>query len=403
MITNADSSRVIPVLSNRNLLLCAGLLLCGLWAGLAIWSDQPTLVPVYGLLGIQFVAWLIVLGVWWAMRKETAGFSVVMVLVFAFLMRLPSFYAYPIYEDDFFRFLWDGFNFVTDGSPYNGAPEIYFDNPEYKEPTLEVLYSVNYPEVPTIYAPVCQLFFALGYLIAPLKLWSLRFIMLAVEMLILWRFSKVASVRQLLLFAWCPLLIYESMFQVHPDFLAASFLLLAYFSRKQEGSIWTGICCALAIGIKITVLPALAFLLWPLKKRDILAFMLTGLVMYLPFLMQGSRADFDGLLVFVREWEFNASLYSIAVHWYPREIVKFMMLGGFASVFFYLWFSWQRRGAMQSEIPYILVMVYGVFFLCSPVVNPWYLLLMLPFVCLAPKPWAIVAMMIVSVSNNLYG
>jgi len=336
MITNADSSRVIPVLSNRNLLLCAGLLLCGLWAGLAI----------------------VVLGVWWAMRKETAGFSVVMVLVFAFLMRLPSFYAYPIYEDDFFRFLWDGFNFVTEGSPYNGAPEIYFDNPEYKEPTLEVLYSVNYPEVPTIYAPVCQLFFALGYLIAPLKLWSLRFIMLAVEMLILWRFSKVASVRQLLLFAWCPLLIYESMFQVHPD-----------FSRKQEGSIWTGICCALAIGIKITVLPALAFLLWPLKKRDILAFILTGLVMYLPFLMQGSRADFDGLLVFVREWEFNASLYSIAVHWYPREIVKFMMLGGFASVFFYLWFSWQRRGAMQSEIPYILVMVYGVFFLCSALGN----------------------------------
>ena len=380
------------------LLISSGIFLFLLWLSLAVWSNQAVPVPVVGMLGIQFVAWAVVIGLWVRYRDCEKEISNIAIISLALFMRLPSFYATPIYEDDYFRFLWDGWNFVTTGTPYNGPPANYFDEPGYSDSLQGILYSVNYPEVATIYAPVCQSFFALGAFIEPLKLWSLRLVLLMVEMSMLLLFSRLVTSRQLLLFAWCPLLVFENLFQVHPDFLAASFLLLAYVARKHNKHLSAGICCALALGIKVTVLPALAFLLWPLRKHGLIAFAVTCIAMYLPFFLQGSRADFDGLLVFAREWEFNASLYSIGASYFPSTTVKFIMLGIFTSTFLYFWFSWQRQGSNQGEIPITLVVIYGVLFLVSPVVNSWYLLLILPFVCLAPQPWSVSALIVVSLS-----
>ena len=180
--------------------------------------------------------------------------------------------------------------------------------------------------------------------------------------------------------------------------MAASLLVFAYFARQRKNHWLTGLSCALALGIKVTVFPALTFLLWPFRKGNIMAFTLTVLLMYAPFLLQGSRADLDGLLVFTREWEFNASLYSIGASLFPQNSVKLLMLGLFTTGFLVLWFSWQRRGANQKEIPATIVAVYGILFLVSPVVNSWYLVMVLPFVCLAPRPWSVGALIVVSLS-----
>ena len=335
---------------------------------------------------------------WKKFRDPQIRISKSTILWLALLMRLPAFYATPIYEDDYFRFLWDGWNFITTGSPYNGPPADYFDLPGHSELLQSILYNVNYPEVPTIYAPVCQAFFAIASFLEPLKLWPLRLVLLIVEMAMLLLFSRLASPRHLLLLAWCPLLVFENTFQVHPDCLAASFLVFAYFARQHQKHWLTGICCALALGVKVTAIPALTFLLWPLKKGKVIGFGLTVFLMYIPFFLQGSRADFDGLLVFTREWEFNASLFSIGAAFFPQTLVKLFMLGLFTASFLAIWFSWQRRGATQKDIPASLVGVYGFLFLVSPVVNSWYLLLILPFVCLAPRPWSVGALVLVSLS-----
>lgn len=42
--------------------------------------------------------------------------------------------------------------------------------------------------------------------------------------------------------------------------------------------------------------------------------------------------------------------------------------------------------------------LYGGFFLLSPVVNPWYLLWMLPFTALRPAAWSLAALALVSTS-----
>ena len=43
-------------------------------------------------------------------------------------------------------------------------------------------------------------------------------------------------------------------------------------------------------------------------------------------------------------------------------------------------------------------LLYGCFFLCSPIVNPWYLLAMLPFVTLRPTAWGVAALAAVTLS-----
>ena len=376
----------------------SGISLSLLWGGLAVWSNQEVPVPVFGMLMVQAVAWGIVLLAWKRLSDEKKNPRIGVLFSFAVLMRLPSFFAAPLYEDDYFRFLWDGWNFITQGTPYLGPPEDFFDQSGQSESLQSVLYQVNYPEVPTIYPPICQLFFAIGAFIGPLQIWALRLVLLVVELSVLALFSKMASLRQFLLLAWCPLLVFESSFQVHPDFLGASFLLLAFYSRQRQSPLATGVFAALAVGIKVTALPALPFLLWPLHKKGLLGFLFTLIMMYGPFFLQGTRADFDGLLVFTREWEFNASLYAIGSTLIPASITKVVMLILFTSVFLTVWTFWRRDGSQQSTISSLLVVVYGMLFLVSPVVNSWYLLWMIPFVCLSPKAWSVAALALVSLS-----
>src|SRR3954468_23469172 len=43
-------------------------------------------------------------------------------LAWAILFRIIGFAGAPIYEDDFYRYLWDGRTFATTGTPYGQPP-----------------------------------------------------------------------------------------------------------------------------------------------------------------------------------------------------------------------------------------------------------------------------------------
>ena len=375
-----------------------GLLLAGVWSALSLWSNLSFQVPVAGFLGLLSLAWLLVIFAWKTLKLSENRSTIWLILGFAALHRLPSFFALPLYEDDYFRFMWDGWNFLQAGTPYLGPPADFFDDPKVPEAFQNILLNVNYPEVPTIYPPICELFFAGAALIAPGKILGLRLVFFAVEFLVLFLFSRIANVRQLLLLAWCPLMVFETTFQIHPDVLGMAFLFLAYFYVRKEQPIATGLFCGLALGIKVTALPALPFLLWPLRGKSLVTLVLTIIMMYLPFFLQGSRADFDGLAVFSREWEFNAAVYALAASQIPATAAKLLMTSIYVLIFFFIWFHWVRRKSPVEKIPQLLVVVYGLFFFISPVINSWYLIWIVPFVALAPQAWSLTALGIVSVS-----
>ena len=75
--------------------------------------------------------------------------------------------ALPLLEDDHFRYLWDGYVTATTGSPFAHAPAHYFGDAAVPGVMQDALNGINNPDIPTIYGPVLQALFALGYLIAP--------------------------------------------------------------------------------------------------------------------------------------------------------------------------------------------------------------------------------------------
>ena len=48
------------------------------------------------------------------------------ILFFAVAYRVIGVFAFPVLEDDFYRYLWDGWQTVTQGTPYGLAPAAYF-------------------------------------------------------------------------------------------------------------------------------------------------------------------------------------------------------------------------------------------------------------------------------------
>ena len=138
-----------------------------LYIGLAISSHAaggPSLPVFYALM---FSLALISFGLFLKLNLNDSAVSLGAIVFWAVVFRMIGVAGLPIYEDDFYRYLWDGYLFYERGSPYGIAPSDYFGNEEIPSAFQNILGGINYPEIPTIYGPLLQLSYLLAYLIAP--------------------------------------------------------------------------------------------------------------------------------------------------------------------------------------------------------------------------------------------
>jgi alpha-1,6-mannosyltransferase len=368
----------------------AGLAACMAWAWLARASWETTQVPVAGLLAAVALAWAATLLAWSAARRGEV--SLRRVVVWALAFRVLGLLGDPVLEDDHYRYLWDGYRFAVGGNPYADAPADHFADPEVPEPFQAVLDRVNYPTVPTIYGPVCQVLFRLGYAIAPAQVWALKAILLALDLVALALLARLAGPAALLLYAWCPLLVQELAFTGHVDAAGVCLLVAALFAFRRRRDAALGALLALAVGVKLLAVVAVPALLARAGRRAAGAFAATLFLVYLPFLLLDGTAGRAGSSAFLGGWEFNSTGFAVVS----------ALLGGAAGraacallfALAYLGFLWRSRRAGDREIPR-LEYAFAAFFLLSPVVNAWYLLWMLPFVALRPAPWSVAALAVV--------
>lgn len=361
-------------------------------------------------------------------RLEPDTFPVLLMLVFAVLFRLAGVSTFPILEDDFYRFLWDGRMTLETGSPYSWVPADFFGdlhgfniNDHYEE----ILGSINHPEVATIYGPVLQTIFAAAYVIAPGELWPLQIIFALADIGIILLLLRLTKARYVLLYAWSPLIIKEFAISAHPDVVGAFFLVFAFYLYNLAGNttqhsknskrvlpikklwFWIAVCLALATGVKIFAL-IFAPLLLRFQWRCWLLYFACLLILALPFalgfnpnlnqsfndssnhithLLLGIQSVWlpEGLKAMAIDWLFNAPLYYLAQTFISIAMAKSLLLGSFVGVagiyFFRLYFK-------RQYLPIRIDRLYGLFFLCIPVFNPWYLVWLLPFAAIYPSRWA---------------
>ena len=332
------------------------------------------------------VAWtgLPVFGLFLHFRKTGEPFPVGRLLFWAVGFRLCGLIGGPFYEDDFYRYLWDGYRFATAGTPYGAAPEEFFVDPAVPVVLQGVLDGVNYPELPTIYAPVTQLVFLVAFWIKPASVAVLQAILIAVDLAVVALLLRLAPARNVLLYAWCPLVVKEIAFTAHPDGVGVCLLLAAVVLARRRRWWIAAALLGLAVAAKTFALVLAPLILLRARLRHWLLFVATAAAVYLPFVVMGGT-DLLSLGVFARDWEFNSAVFGLLKVVVPPFEARILLRVLFAA--FWGWYCLRRARGREGGIPRG-DWLFGVLLLLSPVINPWYLLWLLPFAVVFPSIWA---------------
>ena len=301
-------------------------------------------------------------------------------------------------EDDYARYLWDGKIFATTGNPYGQPPASFFDAQSIEPAFAVLLDTIGYPDIATVYGPIAETFFLLCYAIAPASLLFLKTALVACNLASLYFLARIAKhlnipvQRALLLFFWNPLLIFETSFNAHFESLGIVLALIAVQSFLLHRHVLLGVSLALAVGTKIIALLLVPFLFTQGIIRKAASFSVMLAAIYLPFLLLEGSAGLNTTVLFLKEWEFNSTLIafiSLFVSFENARIAGFIL---FAICSTAMYLKKDSNGFLKMDI------VFGLFFLCSAVANPWYLLWLLPFASLKPRAWSLTALAVVSLS-----
>lgn len=340
------------------------------------------------------------------------------VVGFAVLFRIIGLFGEPFYDDDWARFLWDGRETVVSASPYFRAPiEAFSQYGTLGEEWELILNSINHPEYPTIYGPVLQGVFALGYVLAPGKLWGLKSIYLVLDLVLMgllvngFTNSQGNKLGNLIWILWNPLWIHEISFNAHPEIIGIVFLVLGVRLTLNGKFFWGALALGLSLGCKpvgILVVPFLVIALFAgkfsfnstenaqdrvprtaMNRRGLLVVLRLGagvsLGYWIPWIFFGGLQAWSqstSVAGFLRGFEYNSSVYAVVAMVFSRDLPVYLVLFGYGTI--YLWVLWNTMSVLRSrgltpEFYSSLVLVIGLFFLLSPVANPWYLLWALPF------------------------
>jgi Glycosyl transferase family 2 len=305
------------------------------------------------------------------------------VLLVAALGHGVALFGQTIFEDDYYRFLWDGWRTLQVGTPYGVPPEQFIDDPAVPRAMQNVLEWVNYPQYPTIYGPVLQVLFAVTSFFTSDNEIGLRLLFAGGALLLSAMIARRHSAGTTALFAWNPFVLAESTLHLHPDIFLGLGLYAALLAGKQK-PVLAGLFFGLAAGVKIVALAA-----WPMLIRlapsALIGAAVSLLALYGVFAIQGQGVGFDSTETFATLWYFNPLAFEpllilLGPGW--GRLASLVLAGGLV-----VWFHASARDF--DTVP--MAPVFGAILLFAPPVNAWYLLWVLPFALDRRDVWPYVA------------
>jgi hypothetical protein len=224
------------------------LALCA-YAILAFYSLKAGRLPLGIWWSVQAVGWI---SCAWFLRTVHSGWPAThWIVITALVFRVCGLWATPTLEDDYQRYLWDGWRTIQDGSPYDRAPAGFFAVAEKRPPGIEsALNELNNPDLTTIYAPVTQLLFAAAAAIAPGSLLTLKLLLLLVDFEILLLLLAYGGSAAAWFYGWCPLVVTENAFHAHPEAWALLWLIAAWICANRKRYLFAGALAGIAVGAK---------------------------------------------------------------------------------------------------------------------------------------------------------
>ena len=190
-----------------------------------------------------------------------------------------------VFEDDYFRFIWDGWQILQTGTPYGLPPADFIDDPNIPAAMQGILEWINYPEYPTIYGPALQIVFAVTTFFAGADELGLRIVFAGVSLATTGLLLRRFEADRVALFAWNPLVVAEATLHLHPD-MFVGFALVAAVLAGHRHPILAGAFLAIAASVKLVALAAWPILL-RLKPSALITAIAVMALLYGAFAIQG--------------------------------------------------------------------------------------------------------------------
>jgi alpha-1,6-mannosyltransferase len=301
---------------------------------------------------------------------------IVVGLVLAALWHLPFLLMAPGSDDDVHRYVWDGRVQRLGYNPYIVVPS---------DPALDGLHTaetrtLNNPDVPSPYPPGAQLFFravtAMHESIFALKVafvaCDLAIVLVLLDIL---RCSEQGA-HWVLAYAWNPLLATVAG-SGHIDIVGVLLLLVSVAALVRRWRAVAALAFGLAVSVKLLPIVLLPLYWRRVRMRDAaLAAIVVGLL-YVPFFNHG-RIPIGSLGTYVQRFRFNDPVFATL-----ERVAAPQLVAGLAVLVGFLTAIWMRSKAPAwSSDAFAWPMAASL--LCAPVVYPWYLLWLLPFLRSAP-------------------
>ena len=333
-------------------------------------------------------------------------FTFPIIVAVAIACRLAVLFAEPYLSSDIYRYVWDGIVEHAHISPYRyvpGSPALAF----LRAPHEAIFDNINRRDYAhTIYPPAAQALFYLVTWISPTVTFMKTVMVLfeGVTMYALIALLHALGVRreQTLLYAWCPLLIWEIAGSGHLDSAAIAFIALALLARYRRRSVLAGIFLGLAVLLKLyplVLLPALY------RRRDwkmpatVAAVVGLGYASYasvgsLVFGFLGGYVKEEGIVTGSRYFLLELTQRIPGLHDLSTTAYYLFCAAVFASILWWCWLRASREASEQREplrvggdaafLPTAFALAAALMFLFSPH-YAWYIAWLVPFFTLMPN------------------
>lgn len=342
-------------------------------------GDLRHAIPQF--LAIYFVAFLIyLLAVGQTVRSGPAADPRLLwvIVLFGVTFRAAMLFSQPTLSDDIFRYIWDGRVLNHGINPYQYAPSA-----AELAPLRDSLYTqINNRDVGTPYAPLTLAAFALFQRIGDsVPVFKLGFIIAdCLIMFVLLRLFERTGIPRvnLLVYAWNPLVVVEIAGSGHSDPLAVLLLLIAIniAMAKRPWTATAGLTLALLSKyFTVAVVP----LFWRNFKGGAWIMIPVGMVAAFAAFSPSVENHVLSLATVFQHWRFNDSLFAL-VYWGTGSlpVTRFVVVACFlALVVAVVRLDW--------PLPRAVMTVLGGMFLLTSTLEPWYLLWIVPFLCLYPN------------------
>lgn len=309
------------------------------------------------------------------------------------LLRLILLPFPPLTSDDPFRYLWDGLIQHHGHNPYHYLPsDTRFDGLH----EMEEFRRMNSPDYHSVYPPLAQVSY---YLAACVRPWGfhvtfvlLKLLYMLPELAGVWALSRMVRPRDVMLYAWNPVVVLAVVGQAHNEVAVIGFLLLFLLALKREKPGAASLALAAAGLLKIH-----PFVLFPLAASRL-----------------GWRRMWPGILaaVLMTAWYFDTKalenlgsslrLYLSTFRFYsgpfyllrevgawfgipnPEEMAGIVLAGIFAIGGLAIW---RIHAAKRIPTAAAIFSVVALHLLCSRAVQVWYLAVLVSLLPLIPSPW----------------